>query len=111
MSGARFEVGQRVWAQSAGDHNCVWWFEVVRRSAKFVTLREDSGEVHRVGVKADERGEWVLPFGSYSLAPVVRACRTADDLPPSLRHLAFVPDGLSAGWGAPSPADLVAVTL
>jgi hypothetical protein len=84
-SPATFQVGARYWAQSACDSNCVWWFTVTARTAKRVTLLEDSGDVHVRGVKTDGQGEWVLPFGSYSMAPVVRASRTADDLPPSLR--------------------------
>jgi hypothetical protein len=105
MSGARFEVGQRVFARSIGDHNCVWIFEVVKRTAKFVdlhrvgseSLRHPEGETFRVGIRfgwqtKELAEEWAMPFGQYSMAPVVRSSR-------------------SAGWGAPSPADLVAVTL
>jgi hypothetical protein len=71
---ATFEVGATYSTRSAGDHNCVWTFEVVKRSAKFVTLRRENGDVVRVGVKTDDQGEWTLPFGSYSMAPVLRPC-------------------------------------
>jgi hypothetical protein len=102
MSGARFEVGQRVFARSIGDHNCVWIFEVVKRTAKFVdlhqvgseSLRHPEGQTFRVKVRTHgvDGVEWALPFGDYSMAPSVRPSR-------------------QVGWGTPSPADLVAVTL
>jgi hypothetical protein len=101
MSGARFEVGQRVYARSIGDHNCVWVFTVTARTPRFVTLfqegsvsrRHPEGETFRVKVhpSIEARGECAMPFGSYSMAPTVNASRTV-------------------GWVAPSPADLVAVT-
>jgi hypothetical protein len=85
-SPATFQVGARYWAQSACDSNCVWWFTVTARTTKFVTLVDEYDNTTRVGVKTDVAwGEWVLPFGSYSMAPCLRASRTADDLPPSLR--------------------------
>jgi hypothetical protein len=83
---ATFQVGARYWAQSVADHTCLWWFTVTARTAKFITLTDEYGKTFRVGVKNDsDRGEWALPFGSYSMAPVVRASRNDDDLPPSLR--------------------------
>ena len=71
-----FQVGELVSATSACDSNCVWTFEVTKRTAKFVTLKDlNTGETNRVGVKTDsfEGGEWALPFGTFSMAPVVRA--------------------------------------
>lgn len=74
-----FTVGEIVTARSVCDYDCVWTFEVVKRTAKFVTLEDiATGETNRVGVKVDsfdEGREWALPFGSYSMAPVVRAGR------------------------------------
>lgn len=71
----RFEVGQQVTARSAGDYDCIWTFTVTKRTKCFVTLTEDSGEVHRVGVREHDGEEWASPFGTYSMAPVVRAGR------------------------------------
>lgn len=75
----KFEVGRSYQARSAGDHNCIWTFEVTARTAKFVTLLEESGEVRRVGVLVtDGSGEWCKPFGTYSLCPVLRAERSVE---------------------------------
>lgn len=69
-----FRPGQIVSATSACDSDCVWTFEVVRRTAKFITLQDQrSGETFRVGVRAHDGEEWASPFGSFSMAPVVRA--------------------------------------
>lgn len=73
----KFTPGTIVSATSACDSNCVWTFEVTKRTAKFVTLTDlDTGDVMRVGIKTESlngEGEWALPFGRFSMAPVVRA--------------------------------------
>lgn len=64
-----FKVGQTVTAQGGGSH--IWRFEVVARTAKFVTLQDlDDGQVYRVKVRVHDGDEWCSPFGSYSMAPV-----------------------------------------
>lgn len=71
---ATFVPGQIVTATSACDSDCIWTFEVVRRTAKFVTLRDvNSGDTVRVGIRCHRGEEWASPFGTYSMAPVVRA--------------------------------------
>jgi hypothetical protein len=73
---ATFQVGQIVSANSACDYDCVWTFEVVSRTAKFITLRDQgTGNTMRVGVRVYDGEEWASPFGRYSMAPVVRAGR------------------------------------
>lgn len=76
----KFEVGKSYQARSAGDHDCIWTFTVTARTAKFVTLTEESGEVRRVGslVSGFDGGEWCKPFGTYSLCPVLRAERSVE---------------------------------
>lgn len=71
---ATFAVGS-VYGTGHGDYT--WMFEVVARTARFVTLRDSVSELHRVKVHIDARdgGEWALPLGSYSMAPVIRADR------------------------------------
>lgn len=69
---ATFTPGDECSARSLGDHDCIFRFTVVSRTAKFVTLRESDGRERRVGVKTDGRGEYCYPFGRYSLAPLLR---------------------------------------
>jgi hypothetical protein len=73
-----FQVGTTYTTRSACDSDCIFRFTVIKRTAKFITVLRDNGadgELIRVGVKTDDRGEWALPFGSYSMAPVIRADR------------------------------------
>jgi hypothetical protein len=72
---ARFEVGQRCSARSACDWDMVFRWTVVARTAKFVTFEDERGERKRVGIKVDSDGEWAMPQGVFSMAPVVRAGR------------------------------------
>lgn len=80
---ATFEVGTTYSARSACDSNCVWHFTVEARTAKTVKLRHHSPinerevTTHRPRVSCGE--ETILPFGSFSMAPVIRASRPAAD--------------------------------
>lgn len=67
-----FEVGKRYGCNSPGDHNCWWYFTVIARTARFVTLRDDQGAVTRRGVRTYTAGvECLSPLGVYSLSPVL----------------------------------------
>ena len=74
----RFEPGRRYACRSACDHNCVWTFEVVRRTAKSVWIREaDGGDrgTKRRKVDVYEGRETVFPLGTFSMAPILSADR------------------------------------
>lgn len=71
---ASFEVGSTYQARSACDSDCIWTLEVISRTAKFVTLKDvDTGATMRVGVRSHDGEEWASLFGSFSMAPVIRA--------------------------------------
>lgn len=71
-----FEVGATYSCTSACDSDCVWTFTVARRTAKFVTLvDQQTGDTYRVGVKTWDGVEYALPFGSFSMAPSIKADR------------------------------------
>lgn len=72
-----FTVGQTYSATSVCDHTCVWSFTILRRTAKFITIRDRWGTVSRVGVRSDGTEEVALPLGSYSMAPVIRSSKVA----------------------------------
>ena len=79
-----FEVGATYSTRSIGDHNCIWTFEVIARTARFVTLRSpsfrngsDATDTARVGIRTYRDTEVCSPFGSYSMAPVLMADRPA----------------------------------
>ena len=74
----RFEVGKEYSVRSACDHECVWVFRVIDRTAKTVTLvgvNNREGGVKRINQQASEWAgcETVYPLGRYSMAPVLRA--------------------------------------
>ena len=67
-----FEVGKAYSTQSICDHNCVWTFVIIRRTGKTVSYRID-GEIVSRRVSEFNGAEGFRPFGSYSMAPIVRA--------------------------------------
>ena len=71
----KFKVGKEYACTSIGDSDCIFRFKVLKRSAKFITLKYYN-ETHRRQIKHDDEwGEYCLPFGSYSMAPLLRAGR------------------------------------
>lgn len=69
-----FVSGATYSCRSIGDHNCVWAYEVTRRTTKTVWLKEcGTSEVKAFRVKVWNGVECVLPKGSYSMAPTLAA--------------------------------------
>lgn len=72
-----FEVGKSYSMRSVCNHDCVWTYKVINRTACTVTLKSTRGEqlTCRINKKltAWSNTETVLPLGSYSMAPMLRA--------------------------------------
>lgn len=73
----KFEAGKTYTTRSACDSNVVWSFEVIKRTAKRITVVEDSNTVRTVGVTEMGGHEVAWPLGKYSMAPIIRASRQA----------------------------------
>ncbi|HUS43269.1 MAG TPA: hypothetical protein VMY16_11435 [Ilumatobacteraceae bacterium] len=76
---ATFEIGSTYTARSASNYDCIWSWTVVDRTAKFITISEFSepSKTSRVGVRVWNDIESAMPFGRYSMAPVITADRKA----------------------------------
>lgn len=67
-----FVVGEIYACRSIGDWNCIWQFVVVKRTAKFITIKDDY-ETKRVGVQVRDGVERCSPLGRYSFSPTLSA--------------------------------------
>ena len=72
----RFEVGTEYGTRSIGNHDCIFAYKVVARSAKTVTILDGFGLRKRCRLKEDGDAEFIFPEGRYSMCPVLRANRT-----------------------------------
>jgi hypothetical protein len=70
----KFEVGETYSCNSVCDSDCWWHFKIVKRSAKSIWTEID-GEVKCRRISIYRESETFMPFGSYSMAPIVRAER------------------------------------
>jgi hypothetical protein len=73
-----FQVGQTYRCRSICDHNCIWDYTVVARTAKTVVLLEAEHPARRRSsfrckIKVYEGVETVSPQGRFSFAPVLTA--------------------------------------
>ncbi len=75
----KFEVGKTYYDRSACNHDCIFSYTVISRTAKTVILQDKFGKTRRRRVFISGGEEHVLPQGSYSMAPVLSAGRVYDD--------------------------------
>lgn len=74
-----FQVGRVYYCRSIGDHDSIWRYLVVKRTAKTVTL-EDYGtrETFRRGIRIYNGVECCSPHGRYSMSPTLSADKTGE---------------------------------
>ena len=77
----KFEVGRSYYMTSICDSDFVMLYTVTARTAQTVTIT-DGKKVSKCRIRKNEsawcNAERVMPFGTYSMAPVLTADRVAD---------------------------------
>ena len=73
----KFEVGKLYSTRSICDHECIWEYVVIARTAKTITLKDTmTGEVlkRRIiqGLSEWNNCECVYPLGKYSMCPILK---------------------------------------
>lgn len=68
----KFEVGKTYTCRSACDYNCIFSFEITRRSTKTVTIKYQTREVRRT-IRVCDGAEQIDPHGRYSMSPILTA--------------------------------------
>jgi hypothetical protein len=73
----QFEIGKSYSVHSVCNWDCVWTFKVISRTTSTITLKDRKGEKKtcRINKKLTsyDNVESVMPMGSYSFAPILRA--------------------------------------
>ena len=69
-----FEIGKNYSMTSPCDHNCVWTYTVVARTAQTITIT-DGKKVQKCRISKQSsqffNAEAVYPLGSYSMCPIL----------------------------------------
>jgi len=65
----KFEIGKEYSTRSICDHDCIITETIVKRTAKSVTTEKGK----RFMVKVWEGVEYIMPWGRYSMSPILRA--------------------------------------
>ena len=68
----QFQVGKIYSGHSICDHECIFSFAIIGRTAKSVTI-EIHGKTVRRGLTLYEGVEQFKPFGSYSMCAIIGA--------------------------------------
>lgn len=73
----QFETGKIYSCFSPCNFDCRWWYKVVSRTVKTITVVNELGETKRCGIAKRESEingcECAFPLGRYSLAPMLTA--------------------------------------
>lgn len=72
MEVKKFKVGKTYSTRSACDHECIFSFEVIKRTEKQLTLKHHN-EVFKRGVYLYDGKEHCRPLGYYSMCPIISA--------------------------------------
>jgi hypothetical protein len=75
----QFEVGKSYATRSACDHDCIFRFTILSRTAKTVTV-EVHGKTVRRGLAIWDGVETFKPFGTYSICAIMKADRQSTDM-------------------------------
>jgi len=67
-----FKVGNTYSCRSICDYNCIFSFEVVKRTASTVSIKS-GGKIVRRKVRVFDGVVCLAPHGRYSMSPVLRA--------------------------------------
>ena len=72
----KFELNKTYKMRSICDHECIWTYEVIERTAQTITIT-DGKKVQKCRV-AKKESEWcgaerIYPLGKYSMAPALEA--------------------------------------
>lgn len=67
-----FTQGQQLAQRSICDHNCIFTATVIKRTTKTVTIKVN-GEEKRCKIHNRGEGEFIFPFGQYSMSPTFNA--------------------------------------
>lgn len=71
-----FKVGRTYYARSACDYECIYSWEVVKRTDKTIWIQDKRGSDLRARrISTIEGVETIMPSGTYSMAPMLRADR------------------------------------
>lgn len=70
----KFETGKTYFMRSPCDHECIWRYTVVSRTAKTLKLKDKLGNTYaNFRIKVWNDCEQVLPLGRYSMSPSLTA--------------------------------------
>ena len=67
-----FKPGKTYSTRSICDHNCIFSFKILRRTAKSVWVKVHGETVRRV-IEVYDNKETFSPFGKYSMAAIISA--------------------------------------
>lgn len=75
-----FEIGAKYLMRSACDHECVWTYTVIERTASTITIT-DGKETKKCRVNKQyseyRNAETIFPLGKYSMCPTLSADHAA----------------------------------
>ena len=70
----KFEVGKKYSCRSIADRDCIFEFEIVKRTEKTVVIKDGLKE-KRCKIHSENEEEYIYPLGKYSMCPTLRSSK------------------------------------
>ncbi len=70
----KFEVGKKYSCRSIADGDCIFEFEIIKRTEKTVVIKDGLKE-KRCKIYAENEEEYIYPLGKYSMCPTLRSSK------------------------------------
>ncbi len=71
----KFEVGKKYSCRSIADGDCIFAFEIIKRTEKTVVIKDSFGKEKRCKIHAEKEEEYIYPLGKYSMCPTLRSSK------------------------------------
>ena len=98
----KFEIGKAYKMHSPCDHNCIWSYIVVGRTAATITISDGKErKTCRISKRISEyrQAESIAPLGSYSMAPILSADKEICTMCASCQKLGMCPGESNTVYG------------
>ena len=70
----KFEVGKKYSCRSIADRDCIFEFEIIKRTEKTVVIKDGLKE-KRCKIHSENEEEYIYPLGKYSMCPTLRSSK------------------------------------
>lgn len=75
----KFEVGKKYGCRSICNNDCIFEFEIIKRTEKTVVIKDTFGKEKRCKIHIENDEEYIYPQGKYSMCPILKGSEVMEE--------------------------------